>query len=77
MGELFYIPMQAVQPSVPAGSTKNCPFGLRQQSSMLTALNSSSVGPQFLSVGLVPGVLKHLTSAPTVGNKCSHMVGNS
>ena len=77
MPELFYIPMQAVQPSIPAGSSKNCPFGLRQQSSMLAALNSPSVGLQFPSVGLVPGVVKHLTGAPPVGTKCSHMVGNS
>ena len=58
MPELFYVPMQGVQPDLPM---KNCPRGLRQHSSMLAALNSLSVLPQFNSPGLEPGVVKHLT----------------
>ena len=64
---MFYIPMQAVQPSLPARGSKNCPFGLRQQSSMLAASNSPSAVPQFNSPE-VEGVVKHLNCALPVGN---------
>ena len=54
--------MQAVQPSVPARAIKNCPFALRQHSSMLAASNSPSAVPQFNSPAL-EGVVKHLICA--------------
>ena len=68
MAELFYIPMQAVQPSDPARDSKNCPFGLRQHSSMLAASNSPSAVPQLNSPAL-EGVVKHLNCALPVGDK--------
>ena len=68
MPELLYIPMQGVQPPLPVGSSKNCPVGLRQHSSILVALNSGSIPVrQFNSPTLEPGVVKHLTCALPVG----------